>query len=175
MSWLDGITNGHELGQILGDGEGQGSLACCSPSGHEESDNTWRLNNNNINITWKLWAWLWSPDTKDGVQILCKLLRGDEVSQGLQVCGRAWIRAEVCLVLKRQFFWKFLPLLTHISYSTHLSTLLNSCSHSRVLGLEENQLSLPRRHSVFRGKFELSDWLTICRWMILTTFIYNRK
>ena len=37
MRWLDGITNGHELGQIPGDGEGQGSLACCSPSGHEES------------------------------------------------------------------------------------------------------------------------------------------
>ena len=25
--------NGHELGQSLGDGEGQGSLACCSPCG----------------------------------------------------------------------------------------------------------------------------------------------
>ena len=39
--------NEHELGQTLGDGEGQGSLACCSPWGHEESDMTWRLNNNN--------------------------------------------------------------------------------------------------------------------------------
>ena len=29
--------NGHELGQILGDGEGQGSLVCCSPWGHKES------------------------------------------------------------------------------------------------------------------------------------------
>ena len=26
--------NGHELGQISGDGEGQGDLACCSPWGH---------------------------------------------------------------------------------------------------------------------------------------------
>ena len=24
-------SNGHELRQILGDGEGQGGLACCSP------------------------------------------------------------------------------------------------------------------------------------------------
>ena len=39
--------NGHELGQTLGDGEGQGSLECCSPWGHKESDITWRLNNNN--------------------------------------------------------------------------------------------------------------------------------
>ena len=28
MRWLDGIT---EFEQILGDGEGQGSLACCGP------------------------------------------------------------------------------------------------------------------------------------------------
>ena len=37
--------NGHELGQTLGNGEGQGSLVCCSPWGHEESDTTWRLSN----------------------------------------------------------------------------------------------------------------------------------
>ena len=38
--------NGHEFEQTLGDGEGQGSLACCSPRGHKESDVTERLNNN---------------------------------------------------------------------------------------------------------------------------------
>ena len=32
--------NGHEFEQALGDGEGQGSLACCSPRGHKESDET---------------------------------------------------------------------------------------------------------------------------------------
>ena len=31
---------GHELEQTLGDGEGQGSLACCSPWGHKQSDTT---------------------------------------------------------------------------------------------------------------------------------------
>ena len=40
--------NGHELGQTLGDSKGQGSLACCNPWGHKESDTTWQLNNNNI-------------------------------------------------------------------------------------------------------------------------------
>ena len=34
--WL----NGHEFEQILGDSEGQGSLACCSPWGRKESDMT---------------------------------------------------------------------------------------------------------------------------------------
>ena len=30
--------NGPEFEQTLGDNEGQGSLACCSPRGHKESD-----------------------------------------------------------------------------------------------------------------------------------------
>ena len=42
--WL----NGHEFEQASGDREGQGSLACCSPWGHKESDTTDRLNNSNI-------------------------------------------------------------------------------------------------------------------------------
>ena len=39
--------NGHEFEQTPGDGEGQGSLACCSPWGHKELDMTEQLNNNN--------------------------------------------------------------------------------------------------------------------------------
>ena len=41
MRWLDRITdNGHEFEQALGDGEGQASLACCSPWGGKELDMT---------------------------------------------------------------------------------------------------------------------------------------
>ena len=36
--------NGHELGQPPGDSEGQGSLACCGPRGHKESEITEQLN-----------------------------------------------------------------------------------------------------------------------------------
>ena len=35
--------NGHEFEQTLGDSEGQGSLACCSPWGCKELDTTERL------------------------------------------------------------------------------------------------------------------------------------
>ena len=43
MRCLDGITNllnGHEFEQTPGDGEGQGSLVCCSPWGGKELDMT---------------------------------------------------------------------------------------------------------------------------------------
>ena len=36
--------NGHEFEQASGVGDGQGSLVCCSPWGHKESDMTERLN-----------------------------------------------------------------------------------------------------------------------------------
>ena len=41
--------NGYELGQTPGDGERQGSLACCIPWGCKESDMTYWLKNNNSN------------------------------------------------------------------------------------------------------------------------------
>ena len=40
MRWLDG----HEFDQVPGVGDGQGSLLCCSPWGHKESDMTEQLN-----------------------------------------------------------------------------------------------------------------------------------
>ena len=43
--WL----NGHEFEQIPRVGDGLGSLACCSPQGHKESDTTERLNWTEIN------------------------------------------------------------------------------------------------------------------------------
>ena len=37
--------NGHEFKPALEDGEGQGSLVCCNPWGHKQTDITERLNN----------------------------------------------------------------------------------------------------------------------------------
>jgi len=49
-NWLDGITNSMDkYEQAPGDDEEQGSLACCSPWGHKESDTTEGLNNNKLN------------------------------------------------------------------------------------------------------------------------------
>ena len=43
--WL----NGHEFEKALGIGDGKGSLVCCSPCGHKESDTTERLNWTELN------------------------------------------------------------------------------------------------------------------------------
>ena len=42
--------DGHEFEQTLGDSEGQGSLACCSPWARKESNMTEQLNNSNLHI-----------------------------------------------------------------------------------------------------------------------------
>ena len=46
VGWHHRLLNGHGFEQTPGDGDGQGSLVCCSPCGHKESDTTERLNSN---------------------------------------------------------------------------------------------------------------------------------
>ena len=46
VGWYNGLYE-HEFDLVPGDGEGQGSLACCSPWFCKELDVTEQLNNNN--------------------------------------------------------------------------------------------------------------------------------
>ena len=71
MRCLDGITdsNGHKFEQASGGGEGQGSLVCCSPWGHKESDTTERLNSNN-KLPWSL-RHILPPDLSGQISQLC--------------------------------------------------------------------------------------------------------
>ena len=55
--WLDGITNSMDMSlSKLGDSEGQGSLACCGPRDHKESDTTEWLNNKGFGASGVCWA-----------------------------------------------------------------------------------------------------------------------
>ena len=49
MRWHHRL-NGHEFEQAPEDGEGPGSLACCSPWGHKELDTNELLNNKGQNV-----------------------------------------------------------------------------------------------------------------------------
>ena len=68
--------NEHEFEQTPGDGEGQGSLACCSPWGSKELDTTERLiNNNNKNVG----SWLPNHAESPALQIRFLTIRPPEV------------------------------------------------------------------------------------------------
>ena len=51
--WL----SGHEFEQASRVGDGQGSLACCSPWGHKELDMTERMNNSNTALFSYVFTW----------------------------------------------------------------------------------------------------------------------
>ena len=55
------LLNGHEFEQDPRDGEGQGSLVCCSPWGRKESDTTEQLNSNKIYKTKNIYTTQCSP------------------------------------------------------------------------------------------------------------------
>ena len=55
--WL----NEHELEQTLGDDEGQGRLACCTPWDHKELDVIERLSNNHHHRELIYWGGEWVP------------------------------------------------------------------------------------------------------------------
>ena len=68
--------NGHEFEQTARDSEEQGSLACCSPWGHKESDTTEQLNDNKQNrILYKFFKFL--VEKKWNTEDLVKPTKGE--------------------------------------------------------------------------------------------------
>ena len=66
------LLNNHEFEQTPGDGEGQGTLVCCSPWGHKELDTTQQLNNNNNIPTLEVMEGKVKTQTKQSLQENCK-------------------------------------------------------------------------------------------------------
>ena len=65
VGWHTSWLNGDEFEQTLGDSEGQGSLACCSPWGQKELDTTERLKNSKAKGIkyWYMIQYEWALET----------------------------------------------------------------------------------------------------------------
>ena len=84
--------NGHEFEQALGDGEGQGSLAYCSPWGCKELDMTEQLNWKN---TFKFVSWIFNQKFHKDFSLLCKCVKGCRCGRiCLQCSTRKWVYAK---------------------------------------------------------------------------------
>ena len=61
MRWLDGITNSMDMSLSTppGVGDGQGSLECCSPWDHKESDTTEWLNWTELKLLSYIWTFIY--------------------------------------------------------------------------------------------------------------------
>ena len=79
--------NGHEFEQTMGDGKGQGSLACCSPWGCKESNMTEQLNNFSI---------------PSSTSLCSKPCPSPPLSGEFPICSSTPMKLEVVFVLQRQ-------------------------------------------------------------------------
>ena len=81
IGWHHQLT-GHEFEQTLGDGEGQGSLMCCSPWSCKELDTTEQLNK-----TQSEWLPMWLRGKESICQ--CRIHGFDSWVRKIP-CRRAW-------------------------------------------------------------------------------------
>ena len=81
VGW-DHQLNGHEFEQAPGDGEEQGSLACCSPWGRKEQDTTEQLKNNKVQAS--------QLDQLD-LDSLKKINTLAPLSNSQSQCGASWL------------------------------------------------------------------------------------
>ena len=79
VGWHDQL-DGHEFERALGDGDGQGRLACCSPWGRKEV--TEQLNHNNdckmracITVFFLNWYWYSVKDNSSSCRTIPNIVR----------------------------------------------------------------------------------------------------
>ena len=104
--------NGHKFEQIPGDTGGHGSLACCSPWDHKESDMTELLNNNStFKLTFCL-TWILQWLLKHSAHIHAGLL---PICSPLHISGKVW-GMQIWSVLHpiKKFYW--LPIALKITW-----------------------------------------------------------
>ena len=88
--WVASWLHGYEFEQVLGDGEGQGSLARCSPCGRKELGSIEWLNNNTLISVIMDWSFL----------LLCLLVILHWMSNIIRFPLRAWYFSIPKLILE---------------------------------------------------------------------------
>ena len=98
--------NGHKFEQAWGDGEGQGSLACCSPWGHKESDMIkWLNNNSNPDPGFHRWFCLCVSALVNFASLNLSVCISNFESSYLPVTSHLWqIQEELLIFQFVQFF-----------------------------------------------------------------------
>ena len=85
---------GHEFEQVPGDGEGQGSLACCCPWGRKEPDTTERVNS--------------SKPRHELAAVKSAVVAAGREAVGKQTCRSSYnLHIWLCLSLKRSITVSF--------------------------------------------------------------------
>ena len=89
MVGLHHHLNGQEFEKSLGDGEGQGSLACCSPWGHKELDTTEQLTTTVLDFmspksSGFQWKPQWGTTTCQSGWLLFKSLQAINAGEGVE-------------------------------------------------------------------------------------------
>ena len=150
--------DGREFEQTLGDSEGQGSLACCSPWGCKESDTTERRNTNSAGEGWKVpvpwdqgraaiciswrspFRWLWKSHSERESQIWWPEQQRLTVSQFWRLEGETEVRAGFFLL--RPVREASIPGLSLWPEDGHLLSLCVSMLSSLYICLSVSKLPL---------------------------------
>ena len=88
VGWMASLTRWTWVWAIPGDGEGQGSLACCSPLGRKESDMTQQVYNNKQQF--------WRKDCSGEAPREDVLWALHRAGSGGTVCRRKWVSEPSC-------------------------------------------------------------------------------
>ena len=131
--------NGHESEQTMGDGEGQGSLACCSPWGCKQSNMTEQLNNFSL---------------LSSTSLCSKPCSSPPLSGEFPICSSTPMKLEAVFALQRQILDPK-PNLT-VPFSVLLQVMWIIIQQPQSIGLDGVELSSPLlgdmlefKHSVF--------------------------
>ena len=124
----------------LGDSEGQGSLVCCSPRGHKESDTTLQLNNKNnsmstVDILAEMvfsWGGRLSSGLQDGGSTLSLCGKPKNVPRHCPVSPGGRKQNHSCLRTQTHIYTLYMyiaDIYVCINVSIHVSTVLPTQIH----------------------------------------------